>query len=132
LVKKDFPFFRQMVLDAANRFHADPKRVFILGYSTGANFGADLWSAFGNQLAGFVFVSGGRFSPKWPARPVFLSFGNQEPEAHRLEAMGKSLAKDYSQRLIQYRIDARPDGHTYPQYRDHDFVEFLKSCPAIR
>lgn len=130
--KSDFPFFRQMVHDAAIRFHADPKRVFILGYSTGANFAADLWSVFGSQLAGFVLVSGGRYKPNWSPRPVFLSFGIQESEAGRLEALGKTLAKDYGYRQIQYRIDARRDGHTYPQYRDHDFVEFLRNCPAIR
>lgn len=129
--RKDVAFFDAMRSDALHRRHADPARIFVMGYSTGANFCGDLWALRGDRIAAFAFISGGRFSTTFPPRPVYLSFGEAEPEAHRLQKMGAALTKWAPSHETKFLYHPRHGGHTYPQELDAELATFLKGCPPI-
>lgn len=123
---RDLAFFDVLRSDALQRFHADPKLLFLHGYSTGANFAGDLWGLRGSQIAGFALVSGGRYQKGWPAKPVFFSYGIQEPNAISFSSLAKRL--ENSLRVVA--VIRRPGGHTYPQDLNQSMIQFLK--PARR
>lgn len=115
----DLPFFDAMVHEALAKEKADPGRVYVMGYSTGANFGGDLWRIRAKKIAGFAFVSGGKYEKGWPFKPVFLAYGAQEPSAPRLKALAAKLPKGS-------RVIVHSGGHTYPQQLDAELAAFLK------
>jgi polyhydroxybutyrate depolymerase len=128
---RDTAFFDAMRTDAVHRRSGDPKRLFVMGYSTGANFCGDLWASRGPQIAGFAFVSGGRFSPAWPPRPVYLNYAAGEPEAPRLRALGAALNRAATKAGVRLQVVPRSGAHTYPQPADVEIAAFLRSCPPV-
>gem|GEM_PF-4357330 len=125
--RADLPFFDELRRDAIHRRGADPSRLFVMGYSTGANFAGDLWGLRGSLIAGLAFVSGGRFESSWPHRPVYLSYGESEPEASRLRVLGKRLSA-----RGEATVNPRHEGHTYPQNQNQSLADFLKACPPLK
>ena len=128
---RDVAFFDAMRWDAVHRRGADARRLFVMGYSTGANFCGDLWVSRGAEIAGFAFVSGGRLVRKGPARPVCLNYAVDEPDARRLNALGATLTAWGTKTGVRVQIVARPGGHTYPQSTDAELAAFLRSCRPI-
>lgn len=129
--RRDVAFFDAMRSDAVHHRNADPARVFVMGYSTGANFCGDLWGLRGSQIAGFAFVSGGRYAKSWPPRPVYLSYG-QEPDGPRLKALGNLLSAVAAKAHMAFILHPRSTGHTYPQDEDVAIANFLKTSAAKR
>jgi poly(3-hydroxybutyrate) depolymerase len=127
----DIPFFDTMRGDALRGRAGDRKRVFVMGYSTGANFCGDLWAARGYEIAGFAFVSGGRYKSGFLPRPVYLNYAVGEPDAHRLAELGKTLDAWGRKARVRIEVMTRSGGHTYPQTSDGEIADFLKSCPAL-
>lgn len=119
---RDIAFFDALRSDALRRLNADPNLLFLHGYSTGANFAADLWDRRGGQITGLALISGGRYQKRWPAKPVFFSYGLSEPNAAALAV----LARRFENSLRVVDVIRRQGGHTYPQDLNRTMVEFLK------
>lgn len=128
-------FVDRMVDDVVRRGHADPRRVFVVGLSTGGMFTQLLGCSSAGRLAGVAAVAGampaGAAQACHPARPlrVLLVHGTQDAQvpyaggmtsarAGRVEVLSEQADADLWRRLDGCPA-ARPQTHDLPEkFRD--------------
>jgi predicted esterase len=108
----------------------DPARVFLLGFSQGAEHAAGLVALHPESYAGAIALSpGGLPGPqlairgKGPARPLFVTVGKKEPTGNRLTA--KHWADDWRKAGWPVREEEHEGSHHFPLGWTDEFPEVL-------
>jgi predicted esterase len=109
----------------------DRSRVFLLGFSQGAEHAAALTALHPDVYAGAIVLSpGGQPGPnlatraKNPARPLYLTFGVREPAGNR--DLAKHWADDWRKAGWPVREEEHKGGHHFPTDWDEQFPKVLE------
>jgi polyhydroxybutyrate depolymerase len=92
---RDAPFLAAVLHDVMERYAADPDRVFVVGFSSGAIMAAEMARATSPRIAGVGIVGsvGGPSRPHQLAHPisVFLSIGTEDDVGRPSQAQWDSM-----------------------------------------
>ena len=142
---RDLQFFDALYSKVMGEYHADPRRVFAMGHSNGAQFIYTLWTARVDKFAalGSCEGAGGR-SAKLTPKPFFITIGDGDklaaPALQRASRAAvvnvdgsEQTGKPYGPKGTQYAgrypvvLWAYHGGHAFPSDCVPTMVQFFKS-----